>query len=84
MKKAPLGGNVCRILQQCEVLHGGREGVAAFLGVHARGPRASGSPPVAVRPAPSSKAVHVILAEHERRAKEKAKGPMPRRRRTDH
>ena len=70
-----------RILQQCEHLRGGRQNLAAFLGVNADElgdwVEAKSGPPRAV----FEKAMEVILAEHDRRA---ALGPVPKRRRTDH
>ena len=70
-----------RILQQCEVLRGGRNNLAVFLGVNADElgdwVEAKSGPPRSV----FEKAMEVILAEHDRRA---ALGPAPRRRRTDH
>ena len=86
MEKQPRWAEMCaRILQQCEVLRGGREGLATYLGVHptelAIWVSGRSGPPRAV----FEKAVDVILAEHERRAQEeKTKGPTPRRRHTDH
>lgn len=83
MEKQPRWAEMCaRILQQCEALHGGREQLAAFLGV----PPADLADWVAARNGPPravfEKAVDVILAEHDRRAElEKA---APRRRRSDH
>ena len=85
MEKQPRWAEMCaRILQQCEVLRGGREGLATFLGVHpadlAVWVSGRAGPPRAV----FEKAVEVILAEHDRRAQEeRAKGPSPRRRRSD-
>jgi len=75
-----------RILQQCEMLRGGRKNLAVFLGVspdqladwvEAKSGGGSSGPPRAV----FEKAMEVILAEHDRRA---AMAPGPRRRRTDH
>ena len=86
MEKQPRWAEMCaRILQQCEALRGGREGLAAFLGVQpedlAMWVSARSGPPRAV----FEKAVDVILAEHDRRALlEKTKGAAPRRRRSDH
>ncbi len=86
MEKQPRWAEMCaRILQQCEALRGGREGLAAFLGVApddlAEWVSARSGPPRAV----FEKAVDVILAEHDRRSQlEKAKGSAPRRRRSDH
>lgn len=85
MENKPRWAEMCaRILQQCEVLHGGRQGLAAHLGVKpddlAEWVSGRSGPPRAV----FEKAVDVILAEHDRRAQmEKAK-PSPRRRRSDH
>jgi len=66
-------------------LRGGRQGLAAFLGVTpddlTEWVSARSGPPRAV----FEKAVDVILAEHDRRALlEKEKGAVPRRRRSDH
>lgn len=74
-----------RILQQCEALQGGRENLAALLGVHphqlALWLTAKSGPPRSV----FEKAMDVILAEHDRRTHlEEARVPTPRRRRTDH
>lgn len=85
MEKQPRWAEMCaRILQQCEVLRGGREGLAAYLGVHptelAIWVAGRSGPPRAV----FEKAVDVILAEHDRRAQEEKKKPTPRRRATDH
>jgi hypothetical protein len=82
MEQKPRWAEMCaRILQQCEVLRGGRSNLAAFLGVDADElgdwVEAKSGPPRAV----FEKAMEVILAEHDRRA---AMGPAPRRRRTDH
>ena len=70
-----------RILQQCEHLRGGRQNLAAFLGVDpdelADWVEAKSGPPRAV----FEKAMEVILEEHDRRA---ALGPGPKRRRSDH
>lgn len=86
MERQPRWAEMCaRILQQCEALHGGREQLATFLGVPAddlaEWVAGRNGPPRAV----FERAVDVILAEHDRRAEvEKAKGPTPRRRRSDH
>ena len=74
-----------RILQQCESLRGGRENLAALLEVHphqlALWLTAKSGPPRSV----FEKAMDVILEEHDRRARmEEARGPAPRRRRSDH
>lgn len=73
-----------RILQQCEVVTGGREQLASILEVHphdvAQWIAAKSGPP---RPV-FEKAVDIILAEHERRAAvEQQSANVPRRRRTD-
>jgi hypothetical protein len=83
MEQQPRWAEMCaRILQQCEFLKGGRENLAAFLGV----PRhelavwltAKSGPPRSV----FEKAMEIILEEHDRRAK--AADSMPTgRRRTD-
>jgi hypothetical protein len=82
MEQKPRWAEMCaRILQQCEVLRGGRNNLAAFLGVNpgelGDWVEAKSGPPRAV----FEKAMEVILAEHDRRA---AMGPAPRRRSTDH
>jgi len=74
-----------RILQQCESLRGGRENLAAFLGVHphqlALWVAAKSGPPRVI----FDKAIDVILEEHYRRAQaqEQEASPPPRRRQTD-
>jgi hypothetical protein len=83
MEQQPRWAEMCaRILQQCESLRGGRENLAAFLGVHphqlALWLTAKSGPPRAV----FEKAVDVILEEHERRAQ--MPETAPRRRRNDH
>lgn len=83
METKPRWAEMCaRILQQCEALRGGRQELAAFLGVPpadlAEWVSARSGPPRAV----FEKAVDVILAEHDRRAQ--AEKAAPRRRRTDH
>jgi hypothetical protein len=82
MEQKPRWAEMCaRILQQCEHLRGGRQNLAAFLGVSpdelGDWVEAKSGPPRAV----FEKAMEVILAEHDRRA---ALGPVPKRRRTDH
>ena len=82
MEHKPRWAEMCaRILQQCEVLRGGRENLAAFLEVNADElgdwVQARSGPPRAV----FEKAMEVILAEHDRRA---AMAPTPKRRRSDH
>ena len=72
-----------QILKQCEVVRGGREPLAQYLGVHPSqvaiwiGGRSG--PPRDV----FEKAMEIILAEHERRAALEQAGPTPRRRRSD-
>jgi len=72
-----------RILQQCQALCGGRENLAAYLGVSpsALVPwlAAKSGPPRAV----FEKAMEVILAEHDRRTELEAANPPPQRRRGD-
>jgi len=70
-----------RILQQCEVVSGGRENLARFLDVHPHqlalwAAAAKGGPPREV----FEKAMEIILAEHDRRAQQEARGRIPRRR----
>jgi hypothetical protein len=82
MEHKPRWTEMCaRILQQCEVLRGGRANLANFLNVTpdelGDWVEARSGPPRAV----FEKAMEVILAEHDRRA---ALGPAPKRRRTDH
>ena len=82
MEQKPRWAEMCaRILQQCEVLRGGRRELATFLGVQpealAEWVEGKAGPPRAV----FEKAMEVILAEHDRRA---AMAPGPKRRRTDH
>jgi DNA-binding transcriptional regulator YdaS (Cro superfamily) len=85
MENKPRWAEMCaRILQQCETLRGGREGLASFLGVHptelAIWVSGRSGPPRAV----FEKAVEVILAEHDRRQQLEKTKPAPRRRQTDH
>ena len=85
MEQKPRWAEMCaRILQQCEVLHGGRDGLAAHLGVApadlSEWVSGRSGPPRAV----FEKAVDVILAEHDRRAEVEKSKPAPKRRRTDH
>ena len=82
MEQKPRWAEMCaRILQQCEVLRGGRSEPCPLSWRPARRARRLGrsksGPPRAV----FEKAMEVILAEHDRRA---ALGPGPKRRRTDH
>jgi hypothetical protein len=85
MEQQPRWAEMCaRILQQCEQLRGGREELAAFLGVHPHDVAvwlmAKSGPPRAV----FEKAMEIILEEHDRRLQVQDKQPPPRRRRTDH
>jgi hypothetical protein len=84
MEKQPRWAEMCaRILQQCEALRGGRESLAAFLGVHpydlAIWISGKSGPPRAV----FEKAMELILAEHDRRASLQTEENPPRRRRSD-
>lgn len=81
MERKPRWAEMCaRILQQCEVLSGGRENLASYLEVHphqlALWLTAKGGPPRAV----FEKAMEIILAEHDRRGLQEAAGRTPRRR----
>lgn len=81
MERKPRWAEMCaHILQQCVVLSGGRENLAAFLNVHphqlALWLAAKGGPPRTV----FEKAMEIILAEHDRRALHEAAGRTPRRR----
>jgi hypothetical protein len=85
MEQQPRWAEMCaRILQQCESLRGGRENLAAFLGVHphqlALWVAAKSGPPRAI----FDKAIDVILEEHDRRAQALEATPPPRRRQADH
>jgi len=82
MEQQPRWAEMCaRILQQCEALRGGREALATQLGVHpqhlAIWISAKSGPPREV----FEKAVEIVLAEHERRAK--LEELAPKRRRSD-
>lgn len=86
MEQKPRWAEMCaRILQQCEVILGGREALARRVGAHpmevavwASGK--SGGPPREV----FDKAIDVILEEHDRRAaQERAGHAAPRRRASD-
>ena len=86
MEQQPRWAEMCaRILQQCESIRGGREKLAAFLGVHPTElaywvAGRSGGPSREV----FEKAVGLILDEHDRRAQvAERQGPPPRRRRSD-
>lgn len=84
MEQKPRWAEMCaRILQQCEVVLGGREKLAEYLNVHpmevAVWTSGKSGPPRAV----FDKAIDVILAEHDRRAQIEASGVVPRRRSAD-
>lgn len=84
MEKQPRWAEMCAaILKQCEVVRGGRENLAAYLGVHphslALWLAGKSGPPRSV----FEKAMEIILAEHDRRAAMEQARPSPRRRRTD-
>jgi hypothetical protein len=79
----PRWAEMCaRILQQCEYLQGGREGLAAFLQVS----KSELDDWIAARSGPPrtafERAMEIILAEHDRRAAQEAAG-VPKRRRSD-
>ena len=81
-EQKPRWAEMCaRILQQCEVVLGGRENLAEHLGVHpsevAIWVSGRAGPPRAI----FDKAIDVILAEHDRRAALEAS--VPQRRRSD-
>ncbi len=81
MEHKPRWAEMCaRILQQCEVVEGGRENLARHLGVHPYDLglwlSAKSGPPRSV----FEQAMEIILAEHDRRARDEAAGRMPRRR----
>jgi DNA-binding transcriptional regulator YdaS (Cro superfamily) len=84
MEHKPRWAEMCaQILRQCEVVRGGREDLAAFLGVHpsqvAIWLSGKSGPPRAV----FEKAMEIILAEHDRRQALEQEGRTPRRRRSD-
>jgi hypothetical protein len=81
MEHKPRWAEMCAaILRQCEVVRGGRESLAEFLGVHptqvAIWLGGKSGPPRAV----FEKAMEIILAEHDRRAALEESGRTPRRR----
>jgi hypothetical protein len=85
MEQKPRWAEMCaRILQQCEVILGGRERLAEYLEVHPSqvalwtGGKAGGPPREVF-----DKAIDVILAEHDRRAGLETTGAMPQRRASD-
>ena len=82
MEQKPRWAEMCAsILRQCEMVRGGREDLAAFLGVHpsqvAIWISGKSGPPRAV----FDKAMEIILAEHDRRSALEEAGRTPRRRR---
>jgi DNA-binding transcriptional regulator YdaS (Cro superfamily) len=84
MEHKPRWAEMCaQILKQCEVVRGGRESLAQFLGVHptqvAIWESGKSGPPRAV----FEKAMEIILAEHDRREALEQAGRTPRRRRSD-
>lgn len=84
MEKKPRWAEMCaRILQQCEVVVGGREKLAACLDVHPQNvalwQTGKSGPPREV----FDKAMDIILAEHDRRAAIEQSGDIPRRRQSD-
>ena len=84
MEHKPRWAEMCaQILKQCEVVRGGRESLAEYLGVHpsmvAIWTSGKSGPPRAV----FEKAMEIILAEHDRREALEQSGRTPRRRRSD-
>ena len=84
MEHKPRWAEMCAsILKQCEAVRGGRENLAAYLGVHpsqvALWIGGKSGPPRSV----FEKAMEIILAEHDRREALEQSGRMPRRRRSD-
>jgi hypothetical protein len=84
MEQKPRWAEMCAsILKQCEIVQGGRENLAAYLGVHPHEVAlwliGKSGPPRSV----FEKAMEIILAEHDRRARLEETGQMPKRRRTD-
>lgn len=84
MEHKPRWTEMCaRILQQCEVVSGGREKLASILEVPPQDLAvwiaAKSGPP---RPV-FDKAIDIILAEHDRRTAVEQTAQVPRRRRTD-
>jgi hypothetical protein len=82
LEHKPRWAEMCAsILRQCEMVRGGRESLAEFLGVHpsqvAIWITGKSGPPRAV----FDKAMEIILAEHDRRSALEEAGRMPRRRR---
>lgn len=82
-QQKPRWAEMCaRILQQCEVILGGRDALAGYLGAHPMEVAVwtsgkSGGPPREV----FDKAIDVILEEHDRRAEQERAGHAPPRRR---
>ena len=84
MEHKPRWAEMCaRILQQCEVVVGGRERLAEYLNAHPQNvalwQTGKSGPPREV----FDKAIDIILAEHDRRAAIEASGQIPRRRMED-
>jgi hypothetical protein len=84
MEHKPRWAEMCaHILRQCELVRGGRENLAEFLGVHpsqvALWLGGKSGPSRAV----FEKAMEIILAAHDRRAALEEAGQTPRRRRTE-
>lgn len=84
MEHKPRWAEMCaQILKQCEAVRGGRESLAAFLGVHptqvAIWVSGKSGPPRAI----FEKAMEIILAEHDRREALERAGRLPRRRQSD-
>lgn len=84
MEQKPRWAEMCaRILQQCEVVVGGREKLARYLEAHPQNvalwQTGKSGPPREV----FDKAIDIILAEHDRRAAMEQTGNMPRRRSND-
>ena len=84
MEQKPRWAEMCaRILQQCEVICGSREALAAFLGEHPHDVARWTSGKIGPTRQVFDKAMEIILAEHDRRAQAEEAGRTPRRRRTD-
>lgn len=84
MDHKPRWAEMCaRILQQCEVVVGGRKKLASCLDAHPQNvalwQTGKSGPPREV----FDKAIDIILAEHDRRAAMEQTGDMPRRRSND-
>ncbi len=80
MEQKPRWAEMCaRILQQCEVVLGGREKLAEHLGVHPSEVAIWVSGRVGPPRAIFDRAIDVILAEHDRRAALGDEAPRRRR-----